>query len=78
MRFLENFESWLRNEKKLKDTSISVKIGNIQRVVNLDIAYKFFKQENYPFGVKKYSVNKLLFRLLSKHPFKICFTFYIT
>lgn len=60
VRFLENFESWLRNEKKLKDTTISVKIRNLQRVVNLAIADKHFKQENYPFGEKRYSVNKRL------------------
>jgi len=60
VRFLENFESWLRNEKKLKDTTISVKIRNLQRVVNLAIADKLFRQENYPFGEKRYSVNKRL------------------
>lgn len=60
VKFLEAFEVWLRNEKKLKDTSISVKIRNIQRVVNLAIADKLFKQDDYPFGEKKYSVNKRL------------------
>ncbi|MFD1257330.1 site-specific integrase [Mucilaginibacter terrae] len=60
VRFLEAFEAWLRNVKKLKDTSISVKIRNIQRVINLAIADKLFKQEDYPFGEKKYSVNKRL------------------
>ncbi len=60
VRFLESFEAWLRNEKKLKDTSISVKIRNLQRVVNLAIADKHYKQENYPFGEKRYSVNKRL------------------
>ncbi len=60
VKFLEAFESWLRTEKKNKDTSISVKIRNIQRTINLAIADKLFKVENYPFGEKKYSVNKRL------------------
>lgn len=60
VKFLEAFEAWLRTEKENKDTSISVKIRNLQRVLNLAIADKFFRIENYPFGEKKYSVNKRL------------------
>lgn len=59
-RFLESFEAWLRNVESLMDTSISVKIRNLQRVINLAIADKLYPQENYPFGEKKYSVNKRL------------------
>ncbi|PWK75433.1 integrase-like protein [Mucilaginibacter oryzae] len=60
VRFLESFEYWLRNERKNKDTTISVKIRNIQRVINQAIEDKLLKPEDYPFGEKKYSVNKRL------------------
>ena len=60
IRFLESFEYWLRNERKNKDTTISVKIRNLQRVLNQAIEDKFLKPEAYPFGEKKYSVNKRL------------------
>jgi len=59
-RFLETFEYWLRNVRKNKDTTISVKMRNLQRVMNLAIEDKLVKQEDYPFGEKKYSVNKRL------------------
>lgn len=59
-RFLETFEYWLRNVRKNKDTTISVKMRNLQRVMNLAIEDKLIKQEDYPFGEKKYSVNKRL------------------
>jgi len=60
VRFLEGFEYWLRNERKNKDTTISVKIRNIQRTINQAIEDKLLKPEDYPFGEKKYSVNKRL------------------
>jgi integrase len=60
VRFLESFEYWLRNERKNKDTTISIKMRNIQRILNQAIEDKFLKQEDYPFGEKKYSVNKRL------------------
>jgi integrase len=60
MRFLESFEYWSRNERKNKDTTISVKMRNIQRVINQAIEDKLLKPEDYPFGEKKYSVNKRL------------------
>jgi len=59
-RFLETFEYWLRNVRNNKDTTISVKMRNLQRVMNLAIEDKLIKQEDYPFGEKKYSVNKRL------------------
>ena len=59
-RFLESLEYWLRNVRKNKDTSISVKMRNLQRVINLAIEDKLLKREDYPFGEKKYSVNKRL------------------
>ncbi|RZM24755.1 MAG: hypothetical protein EOO88_21740 [Pedobacter sp.] len=59
-RFLESFEYWLRNVRKNKDTSISVKMRNLQRVINQAIEDKLLKREDYPFGEKKYSVNKRL------------------
>ncbi|HWD90317.1 MAG TPA: site-specific integrase [Mucilaginibacter sp.] len=59
-RFLESFEYWLRNVRKNKDTSISVKMRNLQRVMNLAIEDKLIKQEDYPFGEKRYSVNRRL------------------
>jgi integrase len=59
-RFLETFEYWLRNVRTNKDTSISVKMRNLQRVMNLAIEDKLIKQEDYPFGEKRYSVNKRL------------------
>lgn len=60
VKFLEAFESWLRHERGNKDTTISVKMRNIQRVINIAIAEKLFKSEDYPFGEKKYSVNRRL------------------
>jgi integrase/recombinase XerD len=59
-RFLESFEYWMRNTRGNKDTTISVKMRNLQRVINQAIEDKLFKQENYPFGEKKYSINKRL------------------
>jgi len=59
-RFLESFEYWLRNERGNKDTTISVKMRNLQRIINQAIENKLFKQDDYPFGEKKYSVNKRL------------------
>jgi integrase/recombinase XerD len=60
VKFLEGFESFLRFQRNNKDTTISVKMRNIQRVLNLAIEDKLLKQECYPFGEKKYSVNKRL------------------
>lgn len=60
IRFLESFEYWMRNTRGNKDTTISVKLRNLQRVINQAIEDKLFKQENYPFGEKKYSINKRL------------------
>ncbi|OOQ61342.1 site-specific integrase [Mucilaginibacter pedocola] len=59
-RFLEGFEYWLRNVRKNKDTSISVKMRNLQRVINQAIEDKLFNKDDYPFGEKKYSVNRRL------------------
>jgi integrase len=59
-RFLESFEYWLRNVRQNKDTTISVKMRNLQRAINLAIEDKLIKQEDYPFGEKKYSINKRL------------------
>lgn len=59
-RFLESFEYWMRNTRSNKDTTISVKMRNLQRVINQAIEDKLFKQEDYPFGEKKYSINKRL------------------
>lgn len=59
-RFLESFEYWMRNVRGNKDTTISVKMRNLQRVINQAIEDKLFKQEEYPFGTKRYSVNKRL------------------
>ncbi|WP_295674117.1 site-specific integrase [uncultured Mucilaginibacter sp.] len=60
LRFLESFEYWLRNERKNKDTTISIKMRNLQRIINQAIEDKLFKETEYPFGEKKYSVNKRL------------------
>jgi integrase/recombinase XerD len=59
-RFLESFEYWMRNVRGNKDTTISVKMRNLQRVVNQAIEEKLFRQQDYPFGEKKYSINKRL------------------
>lgn len=59
-RFLESFEYWMRNTRGNKDTTISVKMRNLQRLINQAIEDKLFKQEDYPFGEKKYSINKRL------------------
>lgn len=58
--FLESFEYWLRNERKNKDTTISVKMRNLQRLINQATDDNLVKRENYPFGEKKYSINKRL------------------
>ena len=50
----------MRNVRGNKDTTISVKMRNLQRVINQAIEDKLFKQEDYPFGTKRYSVNKRL------------------
>lgn len=60
IRFLESFEYWMRNTRGNKDTTISVKMRNLQRVINQAIEDKFIKQEDYPFGEKRYSINKRL------------------
>ena len=59
-RFLESFEYWMRNVRKNVDTTISVKMRNLQRVINQAIEDKLFNKEEYPFGEKKYSINKRL------------------
>jgi integrase/recombinase XerD len=59
-RFLESFEYWMRNVRGNMDTTISVKMRNLQRVLNQAIEDKLLKAENYPFGEKKYSINKRL------------------
>lgn len=58
--FLERFEDYMRYERKNKDTTISVKIRNLQRLLNIAIEEGLFKRDNYPFGEKKYSVNRRL------------------
>jgi integrase len=60
IRFLESFEYWMRNVRGNMDTTISVKMRNLQRVVNQAIEDKLVKQQDYPFGEKKYSINKRL------------------
>jgi integrase/recombinase XerD len=52
-RFLESFEYWMRNVRGNKDTTISVKMRNLQRVINQAIEDKLFRQEDYPFGTKR-------------------------
>jgi integrase/recombinase XerD len=59
-RFLESFEYWMRNIRGNLDTTISVKMRNVQRVINQAIEDKIFDREAYPFGEKKYSINKRL------------------
>jgi integrase len=60
IRFLESFEYWMRNVRGNMDTTISVKMRNLQRVINQAIEDKLFKEQDYPFGEKKYSINKRL------------------
>lgn len=43
--FLEGFESFLRHERKNKDTTISVKLRNLQRVINIAIGDGLFKSK---------------------------------
>jgi len=59
-RFLESFEYWMRNDRGNMDTTISVKLRNLQRVINQAIDDKLFDKDNYPFGAKLYSVTKRL------------------
>lgn len=59
-RFLESFEYWMRNVRKNVDTTISVKMRNLQRMINQAIEDKLFNKDVYPFGEKKYSINKRL------------------
>ncbi|MGN6641256.1 MAG: tyrosine-type recombinase/integrase [Mucilaginibacter sp.] len=60
VRFLESFEYWLRHERNNKDTTISVKMRNLQGIINKAIEDKLLKPQDYPFGEKKYSINKRL------------------
>lgn len=60
VKFLEGFEAFLRFNRKNKDTTIGIKMRNIQRVMNLAIEDKLLRADRYPFGEKKYSVNKRL------------------
>jgi len=50
----------MRNERGNQDTTISLKMRNLQRVLNQAIEDKLLKPESYPFGEKKYSINKRL------------------
>ncbi|GAB3915364.1 site-specific integrase [Mucilaginibacter boryungensis] len=59
-RFLESFEYWMRNVRNNMDTTISVKMRNLQRVINQAIEDKLFNKDEYPFGEKRYSINKRL------------------
>jgi integrase len=60
LKFLEAFEAFLRHDRGNKDTTISVKMRNLQRVLNLAIGDKLFQPDKYPFGEKRYSINKRL------------------
>ncbi|MBW4890114.1 site-specific integrase [Mucilaginibacter sp. HMF5004] len=60
VRWLESFEYWMRNVRGNMDTTISVKMRNLQRLINQAIDDKLFPIENYPFGEKLYSINKRL------------------
>ncbi len=56
--FLADFEKWLRKERKLKDTSISVYMRNIRTIMNRAIKKdKLLKPEQYPFH--DYEISKL-------------------
>jgi len=56
--FLLEFEKWLRQERKIKDTSISVYMRNIRTVLNKAIKKdKILKPEQYPFH--DYEISKL-------------------
>ncbi len=56
--FLLEFEKWLRKERELKDTSISVYMRNIRTVMNKAIKKdKILKSEQYPFH--DYEISKL-------------------
>jgi len=56
--FLLEFEKWLRKERELKDTSISVYMRNIRTVLNKAIKKdKLLKPEQYPFH--DYEISKL-------------------
>lgn len=57
VRFLESFEYCLRHERNNKDTTISVKMRNLQGIINKAIEDKLLKRDDYPFGEKKYSIN---------------------
>ena len=70
-RFLESFEYWLRNVRKNKDTTISVKMRNLQRVINQAIEDKLFNRDDYPFGEKKYSINRRLDHTTKKIAIKL-------
>ena len=52
VKFLEGSETFLKYERNNKDTTIGIKMRNIQRVMNLAIEDKLVKPERYPFGEK--------------------------
>ncbi|WP_345954178.1 phage integrase SAM-like domain and Arm DNA-binding domain-containing protein [Mucilaginibacter sp. PAMB04168] len=55
IRFLESFEYWMRNQRGNKDTTISVKMRNLQRVINQAIDDKLFNPEyGETYGVNLY------------------------
>lgn len=73
-RFLESLEYWMRNVRGNMDTTISVKMRNLQRVINQAIEDGCYEKKSYPFGEKKYSINKRLdhsTRKIAIHPDKI-------
>lgn len=61
--FLLNFEHWLRTERGLKDTSISVYMRALRAIIKKAIRDKVLKPEYLPFGVKDeddlYLISKL-------------------
>ncbi len=57
-KFLIDFESWLRTDRKLKDTSISVYMRSIRTIYNSAIKERIVKKDSYPFD--QYSIGERL------------------
>lgn len=55
--FLLEFDQWLRAERKLKDTSISVYMRALRTILNKGIKESLLKRDHYPFDT--YLISKL-------------------
>lgn len=60
-KYIERFDLFLRHERKIKDTSISVYMRTLSILLNAAIEDRLMPAENYPFGKRKsaYKISNL-------------------